>query len=150
VRFTLDAQSYALPLESVSRIVRAAEVTPLPLAPDLVAGALDVGGRILPVFNLRRRLRLPERPIGLDDQFVIARSARRLVALVVDHAVGVIDAWPADDAALAPRQQHLRGVLSTADGLVLITDLESFLSAEEDQALESALHAAEVRCTPTR
>ena len=149
VRFTLDAQSYALPLESVSRIVRAAEVTPLPLAPDLVAGALDVGGRILPVFNLRRRLRLPERPIGLDDQFVIARSARRLVALVVDQAVGVIDAWPADDAALAPRQRHLRGVLSSSDGLVLITDLESFLSAEEDQALESALHAAEVRCTPT-
>jgi purine-binding chemotaxis protein CheW len=150
VSFALAGQRYALPLESVSRIVRAAEVTPLPLAPEVVAGALDVGGRILPVFDLRRRLGLPARPIGIDDQFVIARSAHRVVALIVDRALGVIDARPADDAALAPHQRHLRGVLSSADGLVLITDLERFLSPGEDQALDSALHAAEERCTSTR
>ena len=40
--FELAGQRYALPLHSVSRIVRAAAVTRLPLAPDVVAGALDV------------------------------------------------------------------------------------------------------------
>lgn len=150
VSFTLDGQRYALPLESVSRIVRAAEVTPLPLAPDVVAGAMDLGGRILPVYNLRRRLRLPERPLALDDQFVIAHTARRPVALIVDRALGLIDVQPGDDgAALAPHLRHLRGVLSLPDGLVLIHDLESFLSPEEEEALQSALHAAETRCTPT-
>ncbi len=150
VSFALDHQRYALPLESVSRIVRAAEVTPLPLAPEVVAGALDVGGRILPVYNLRRRLRLPDRPLGLDDQFVIAHTARRPVALIVDQALGLIDARPVDDgAALAPHLRHLRGVLSLPDGLVLIQDLEDFLSPAEDEALQTALRAAESRCTPT-
>jgi purine-binding chemotaxis protein CheW len=151
VSFALDDHRYALPLESISRIVRAAEITPLPLAPGVVAGAIDLGGRILPVFNLRRRLRLPERPLALDDQFVIAQTARRPVALMVDRALGLIDAQPVSDStALAPHLHQVRGVLAQPDGLVLIQDLEEFLSAGEDQALESALRAAEVRCTPTR
>ena len=55
VLFALDAGRYALPLESVERIVRAAEITPLPNTPAVVLGALDIAGDILPVFSLRRR-----------------------------------------------------------------------------------------------
>lgn len=151
VSFALEGQRFALPLQSVSRIVHSAEVTPLPLAPDVVAGALDVGGRILPVYNLRRRLRLPERMLGIDDQFIIAHTTRRHVALMVDRALGLIDARPIESAAeLASNLRHLRGVLSLPDGLVLIQDLENFLSPDEDQALDSALRAAEVGCPPTR
>jgi purine-binding chemotaxis protein CheW len=145
VTFSLDAGRYALPIESVSRIVPAAEITSLPLAPEVVAGAIDVGGRILPVFNLRRRLSLPERPLALHDQFVIAHTARREVVLLVDSALGLIEAaaHPAADArAIAPHLRHLRGVLSQPDGLVLIHDLENFLSDDEDELLESALKSA--------
>jgi purine-binding chemotaxis protein CheW len=150
VGFALDAQRYALPLDSVSRIVRAAEITPLPLAPDVVAGALDVGGTVMPVYDLRHRLRLPPRRLGLDDQIIIARTHRRPLAMVVDRALGIIDAaLIGNNAALMRELPHLRGVLSTPDGLVLIQDLESFLSSEEDEALESALRVAEVQCTPT-
>lgn len=150
VGFMLDAQRYALPLDAVSRIVRAAEITPLPLAPDAVAGALDVGGTVMPVYDLRHRLRLPARALRLDDQIIIARTLRRPLAMVVDRALGVIDAAPVEDrAGLARELPHLRGVLATPDGLVLIQDLERFLSSEEDEALDSALRVAEVRCTPT-
>ncbi len=80
VAFSADTRRFALPLDAVERVVRAAEYTPLPLASDLVLGALDVAGEILPVFSLRRRFRLTDRPLALTDQFVIARNAgRRLV-----------------------------------------------------------------------
>jgi purine-binding chemotaxis protein CheW len=147
VTFSLDAGRYALPLECVLRIVRAAAITSLPLAPEVVAGAIDVGGRILPVFNLRHRLALPERPLGIGDQFVIARTSRREVVLVVDAVQGLIDAImppSADSAAIAPHLKHLRGVLSHPDGLVLIHDLESLLSPAEDELLQAALRAAEI------
>ena len=145
VSFVLEMQRFALPLQAVARVVRAAEITPLPLAPDVVAGALDVGGRVLPVFDLRRRLRLPGRPLRVEDQFIIAHTTHRQVALIVDRALGLVDAHPvADPATLAPNLRHLKGVLSLPDGLALITDVENFLSAEEDAALEKALHDAEV------
>ena len=142
VIFSLDSGRYALPLAAVDRIVRAVYVTALPLAPDIVLGAIDVEGRVLPVFNIRRRFRLPERTIDPADQFLIARTARRTVVLVIDAAQGVLER-PAtamiDAASIAPDLAHLQGVIQLEDGLVLIHDLEHFLSPDEARTLDEAM-----------
>src|SRR4051812_7313846 len=90
VVFVLDGQRYAVPLDKVERVIRAVEVTPLPNAPAIVCGVIDVGGSVLPVLSLRRRLRLPEHEIQPGDQFLIARMTGRSVALVIDEVQSVI------------------------------------------------------------
>jgi purine-binding chemotaxis protein CheW len=148
VLFALDTGRYALPLASIERIVRAAEYTPLPLAPAAVLGAIDIGGNILPVYDLRNRFQLPARPLALTDQFIVARTAHRRVVLAVDAALGVIDE-PAqailDGARLSSSLPHLLGVLSLPDGLVLIQDLERFLSPAETVELDGAIRDEERR-----
>jgi purine-binding chemotaxis protein CheW len=145
VVFGLDGGRYALPLTAVERIVRAAHVTPLPLAPAVVLGAIDVEGRVLPVFSLRHRFRLPERAIDPADQFLIARIAQGTVVLAIDAAQGVLEC-PAstliDAATIAPNLPHIRGVIALEDGLVLIHDLEQFLSPDETLALNAAMNQA--------
>ncbi len=79
--FRLD-ERYALPLSVVERVVRAVEVTPLPRAPVIVLGAIDVHGRVLPVLNVRRRFRMPDLAISPADWFLLAHTARHTVALV--------------------------------------------------------------------
>jgi purine-binding chemotaxis protein CheW len=137
VTFALDSRRFALPLDAVSRVIRAAEITPLHRAPDVVAGALDVGGRILPVFDLRQRLRLPPRALGLSDQFIIACARRGEVVITADSVLGLVEAEPQSLEEAGP-------VLSLPDGLALIQDLDGLLSAGEQQALDSALRRAEV------
>lgn len=142
VVFGLDAGRYALPLVVVDRIVRAVHVTPLPLAPRAVLGAIDVEGHVLPVFNLRHKFRLPERAIDPADYFLIARTAQRTVVLVIDAAHGVLEhpaAAVIDAAHIAPTLGQVRGVISLEDGLVLIHDLEVFLSPDEARALDRAM-----------
>ena len=142
VMFRLDEQRYALPLSAVERVVHAVEVTPLPGAPDIVLGAIDVGGCILPVLNLRRRFLLPERDIGLADQFLIAQAGRRVVALVIDEAQGVIaheQAAVIGSDRIVPGLEQFQGVVRLDDGLVLIHDLEKFLSLDEARALDAAI-----------
>jgi purine-binding chemotaxis protein CheW len=144
VVFSLDGGRYALPLEAVQRIVRAARVTPLPSAPSIVLGALDVAGDVLPVFNIRRRLGLPERDIDPTNQFVIARSAHRAVVLVIDAAHGVLECDLSDTISaqdIVTGLEHVHGVIRLADGLVLIHDLDRFLSIEESRSLDEALTA---------
>lgn len=140
--FGVDQNRYALPLAVVERIVRAAQITPLPVAPAIILGALDVAGRVLPVFNVRRRFRLPERDIEPRDHFLIARTVRRTVVLVIDCAQGVLElpaAAAIDAASITANPGHFRGVIRLEDGLVLIHDLELFLSPEEAQGLDVAL-----------
>jgi purine-binding chemotaxis protein CheW len=143
VVFGLDAQRYALPLASVERIVRAVETMRLPNAPAIVLGAINVAGRVLPVLNLRRRFGLPEREINPADQFLIAHTTRRTVVLVVDEALGMVEC-PATEIIppiqIAPGLEQLQGVVRLDDGLVLIQDLEKFLSLDEARALDEAIN----------
>jgi purine-binding chemotaxis protein CheW len=132
VVFTLDTARYALPLHAVERIVRAAQITPLPFAPAVVLGAIDIAGDVFPVFDLRRRLRLRERALAPSDHFVLAHTRERTVVLVIDQPVGVIER-PAEQFVESHR------VMPTPEGLVLIQDLDAFLSADESSALELAM-----------
>jgi purine-binding chemotaxis protein CheW len=135
-------------LAAVERIVRAAQITPLPLAPTIILGALNLAGAVLPVFNVRRRFRLPERDIEPQDQFLIARTVHRTVVLVIDHAQGVLE-LPAtaavDAASITPARGQFSGVLRLEDGLVLIHDLELFLSPDEAHGLDVALNRGTAR-----
>jgi len=144
VVFSLDEQRYALRLASVERAVRMVEITSLPRAPEIVLGVIDAQGEIMPVLDIRRRFRLPERQPGIADQLIMARTATRCVALVADAVVDVIT-LPADElvepASILSQLDCVEGVARLDDGLVFIHDLDAFLSLEEEQALTTALTA---------
>ena len=144
--FTLEGQRYALRLAAVERVVRAAAVTPLPKAPEIVLGVLDLQGRVIPVINLRRRFRLPVREIRTSDQFVIAQAGMLTVALAVDGVESVLEGG--GEPVIAPDDilagmDFLEGVTRTEDGLVLIHDLASLLFPEEETLLARALAGGE-------
>jgi Chemotaxis signal transduction protein len=144
VVFTLGDRRYGLPLSAVERIVRVVDVTSLPKAPDIVLGIVNVQGRVIPVINVRRRFRLPEREIALNDQMVIAHAARRPVALVVDSVTGVLE-YSEQEAVGAqdvlPDLEYVEGVVKLDDGLILVHNLDKFLSLEEEAVLDRALEA---------
>ena len=138
----LGDQRYALPLPAIDRVVRMVAITPLPKAPDIVLGVVNVQGRVIPVINMRRRFHLPEREITLTDQLVVAHTARRPVALVADAVLDVI-AYPAQSliatGEVLPNIEYVEGVIKLADGLIFIHDLDKFLSLEEEKFLAHAL-----------
>jgi purine-binding chemotaxis protein CheW len=137
----LDEWRLALPLAAVERVLRAVEVTPLPGAPDVVQGVINMQGRVLPVLNLRRRCGLPEREIDPGDQIVVAHTSRRSVALTVDSALAVEFGEEAFTAAaeVLPRLQYVQGVVKCGDRLALVCDPERLLDAAEIESLNGAL-----------
>lgn len=142
VVFTLAEQRYALRLGSVERVVRAVEITPLPQAPEIVLGVINMQGRVVPVVNVRKRFGLAEREIELSDQFIIARTSRRAVALVVDAVNDVVSCAEAQQVAaekILPGLEHIEGVLKLPGGMILLHDPDRFLSLDEEQALEAAM-----------
>lgn len=140
--FCLDDRRFALPLAVVERVIRAVDVTPLPNAPAIVLGAINVHGRVLPVLNVRRRFALPERDVTPADWFLLAHTGRQRVALVVDESEGVLERPHADvvsSTEVAAGLEPFPGVIKLDDGLVLIHDLERFLSIDEARALDAAM-----------
>lgn len=142
VVFTLDEQRYALYLSAVERIVCVVEVTPLPKVPEIVLGVVNVQGRIIPVVNIRKRFRLSERDMNLSDQLIIAHTSRRAVALLVDAVGGVVECSEQEvvgTAKILPGLDYVEGVVKLKDGMILIHDLDKFLSLEEEEVLDDAM-----------
>ena len=142
VVFALDEPRYALPLSAVERVVRSVEITPLPNAPAIVQGAINVQGKIIPVVNIRERLQLPAREINCDDHFIIAQTQRRNVALITDYVSGIRELADGETGSAGqslPFIEYLHGVAKIEDNLILIYDLDSFLSLEEERMLDNAI-----------
>ncbi|MES1981729.1 MAG: chemotaxis protein CheW [Pseudomonadota bacterium] len=143
--FSLNEQRYGLDVATVERVERMVEIHPLPQSPDIVAGIINMRGRIIPIINVRQRFRQPQRGFALSDQIIIAHTKRRTVGLVVDGIVAISE-YPNEDIAgakdILPAMEYVKGVVKMRDGLVLIHDLEKFLSVEEESCLDRAIEAS--------
>jgi len=144
VTFSLDDRKFALYVSAVQRIIRVVEVTSLPKAPEIVSGIINLQGQVIPVFDIRMRFHLPAREVQLNDQLIIATTMKRTVALLVDSVDDVIEI-PEEKIIAAeqilPELEYVEGIVKTQGGMVLIHDLEKFLSLPEEKALDEALEA---------
>lgn len=141
----LDDLRIGLSADVVHQIIAAAAIAPLPSGPSVVEGVLNVHGALVPVLDMRARFGLRAIPLDPDQHFVIADAGARRVALRVDRALhmaslGVETFEPAD--RVAPGVAHVSALVKAPDGVVLIHDLEQFLSLDEVRTLDDALEAS--------
>ena len=142
--FEIGASRFALHLDVVQEVIRAVFVSPLPGAPAVVEGIIDVRGEIVPVYDLRVRFGMRPRALDADDRFVLARANERLVAVHCERVDSVFEAMPdavPQAAALSLGDRRIAGAATLDGGIVLITDLAAFLDDAESAALDDALAA---------
>jgi purine-binding chemotaxis protein CheW len=145
VLFNLDDHRLALPMAGVERISRSVEITPLPKAPSSVLGIINVQGRVVPVVDIRKKFGLPARPMHLSDHFIIAKTSKRPLALLVDTVTDIIETGKQNLVSqdqIFSEIEYLHGVLKLPDGMLLVNDLEKFLTSDEEESLEQALAQA--------
>lgn len=145
VAFILDEQQYALPLIAVQRVVRMVEVTPLPKAPEVVLGVIDLQGTIIPVMSMRKRFGMTEPETSLSDQLIVADAGARSVAVVVSSVIGIVERM-AEEVMEAEKivhgAQYVEGITRLEGGILFIHDLDRFLSKQEERQLDSLLAQA--------
>lgn len=140
--FILDEKRYAIHLQSVERVVAAVEITPLPEEIDMVTGVINIHGQVIPVLNIRKRFRLSERAIDLDDNIIVVNGARRDSAFVVDAVQGVIQRSEeeiSNAGGILSEMKYTEGAIKIDDDIVFVHDIDTALSREEKRRLETVL-----------
>lgn len=146
VVFRMERLLYALPSDQVSEVAQAVAIRPLPKAGALVEGVFNCRGRLVPLLDIRRRFGLDPRPLHPAQHFIIADLGDRLAAIRVDGVERLAEIHEEDieDARQAvPDAEYIAGVAKLRDGLILIHDLSTFLSACEAADLAEKLAAME-------
>jgi purine-binding chemotaxis protein CheW len=142
--FEVAGRRFGLPAATVQEVVRAVALAPMPKAPAVVEGVINLRGTLVPVLDIRGRFRLPSKPVTPTDHLVVARTGPRLVALRVDRARELValdraDLQPAAD--VVPGAEYVTWLAKSAEEVLLIHDLDTFLSHAEAAALAEALPA---------
>jgi purine-binding chemotaxis protein CheW len=90
VTLTVAEQLCGVPVLGVRDILGEQAITRIPLAPDEVAGSLNLRGRIVTAIDLRRRLGLPPVSATTPRMSVVAELGGELYALLVDQVSEVM------------------------------------------------------------
>lgn len=144
VVLSLGESRFALPIASVQELTHAFRCEALPDAPPVVAGAVNLRGAVLPLFDLRAQLGLPEKELDPADHFVVARAGERRVVLRVDRVLEIrsVAVRPIAQARdLRLRGALVAGVSPLPDGTLFVYDLSRLLTEAEAAALDRALDA---------
>jgi purine-binding chemotaxis protein CheW len=137
---------FGIPVEQVQEIVRPQPITPVPLAPRVVRGLINLRGQILTAIDLRRRLNAPER---LGDQLplnVVVRTADGALSLLVDEIGDVVEVLE-DTFERSPEtlqgvsRELILGVHKLPQGLLLVLDTEKVVNLLESDVLVSEAQA---------
>lgn len=142
VTFLLDGSRYAVALAAAERVHGMVAVSPVPGAPPVVWGAINLEGRVVPVVDLRRRLRLPPHAYGLSAHLLIVQTPRRKLAVPADEVLGVTGIDPAAITpadAVIPGLGRVAGIAALPEGILFIYDIEAFLTSDEERTLSEAL-----------
>lgn len=143
--FEVAGRRFAVPASDVQELVRAVAIVPLPGAPPIVEGVIDLRGTIVAVLDFRARFGLPPDALDPAQQLLILVDGARRVVFRIDRALGLESANDESIAAAAPiavGSRLVAGVVALADGLAVIHDVRSFLDQSEQSSLEGALRAA--------
>jgi purine-binding chemotaxis protein CheW len=113
----------------VQELLRYQPMTPVPQAPDVIEGLINLRGQIVTAIDMRRRLRLPPGGAEQTPMNMVVRTDDGAVSLLVDEIGDVLDV---DEATyerppenLDPAARELiRGVYKLKGRLLLVLDAE--------------------------
>lgn len=127
----MDEEIYALNVLDVQEVLRDAEITPIPGAPDSILGIINLRGNVVTVVDARIFFGLEEKKYDENSRvMVIEVASGEIVGLVVDSVAEVI-AFPesvVDQAMMSvndERARHILGIVPQDEKLIILVDMKS-------------------------
>jgi purine-binding chemotaxis protein CheW len=128
-------ETYAIPIARVLEILPLMPITRIPRAPDAVLGIINLRGRVVPVFDMHKKLGLPG-AVATRNTCVVVVEVQGLERGIKVDAVREVATLRAEDIEPPPTfeegeapSEHLVGVSVVGGTTLLLLSLEQFLAA---------------------
>ena len=132
VTFHLLREEFGIEIGSVQEIIRATDITPVPVAPSHVRGVINLRGKIIPVVDLRKRLSLPVADVSDAQRIIVVELGEKRIGMLVDSVsqvikvpAGVVEEIP--EEATSIDENYIKGVGKLDSHLIIILDLNRSL-----------------------
>jgi purine-binding chemotaxis protein CheW len=141
VTFSLGEEKYGINVMQVQEVLRVSKIAPVPGAPTYVLGIISLRGNVVTVIDTRNRFGLMPREQDDATRIVIIETDAHIIGIMVDSVAEVVD-LRASEIETAPNvgndesSKYIQGVTSRENDLLILVDLNKFLSDEENAELD--------------
>ena len=133
--FKVGVEEFAIDILLSKEIVVMGQITPVPETEDYVEGVMNLRGNLVPVIDLKKRLRASHTDSRRQGRIIIARLEGKLVGIIVDDASEVLKVR--DEAIEAPPDvigelgvDYIAGIVNVNGRFITLLDLNKALTAE--------------------
>lgn len=142
VGFKLGSEGYAIDIMAIEEILRKTEITPIPNAPDFIEGIINIRGRVIPVVDLKKKLKLGIVNDSQTTRIIITNINNKKIGFLVDEVEEVLrieNDLIEDAPAIAVNidSNYIRGVAKTNKGMIIILDITKIFSPYEQRQFNS-------------
>ncbi len=129
VCFKFAEEEYAIDITRVQEVIRVQKITPVPQMPDFVLGVVNIRGSVAPVFDLRRKFKLPTKEFDNQTKILVISINNVLMSFIVDEILDNIkidkkSIDPAPNVKMAIEKDCVIGVALRKDRMIIILDLD--------------------------
>ena len=126
---------FGIEVQKVQEVLRAQEMTRVPLEPRVLRGLINLRGQIVAAIDMRERLALPKRTNEQEPMNMIVRAEDGAVSLLVDEIGDVIHVSaaayePVPETMAGNLKQLVAGVYKLDGRLLLVLDTERTLQLQ--------------------
>ncbi len=142
VSFQVGEEEFAVDILKVQEINRMVDITRVPKSPHFVEGVINLRGKVIPIIDLRKRLRVTNTEYSRQTRIVVVDIEGKVIGLIVD-AVSEVLRLPAETIEPPPHMvsnvdvEYIKGVGKLDDRLIILLDLNTLLSKEEKAIMQS-------------
>ena len=143
--FYLGTELFGANVNLILEVLKGEQVTEIPRSDDFIKGIINFRGEIVTVIDFQRKLNMPSKKTDKQNIIIVVelhydnRSVMLgLLASKVRKVFNMIDS----DLKAVPEfgqyynPEYLTGVAKTADGLVMLLDIEKILNEKDVQILK--------------
>ena len=85
VCFKLADEEYAVKITDIQEVIRIGHITHIPQTPSFSLGVINLRGNIVSVFDLRAKLKLPQKAFDNNTKIIVANVEGEVFSFVVDE-----------------------------------------------------------------
>lgn len=145
--FFLNGICFGVCVEKVQEVMEFQNITPIPLAPPVLPGIINLRGQILITFDLKTRLNLSSEDAAAQPMMMVIQTSEGPMNLVVDKIGPVLDVDPdlfeKPTETLKPAVRAVTTHVCKLEGhLLLVLDTEKIIRLPEDRDSREGSDAA--------
>ncbi|MFZ5947275.1 MAG: chemotaxis protein CheW [Stygiobacter sp.] len=142
VSFKIANEEFGVDILNVQEINKMTQITRVPNAPDFVEGVINLRGRVIPIIDLRTRLKLEKKEHDKDTRIIVVEIVNKTVGFIVDAVKEVLRIptsiiEPPPQLATGIDSDFIRAVGKLEDRLLILIDLEKILTEQDKEQLKS-------------